>query len=138
MTTHDCISLTRRRILVVDDHADAAEGLALLLKLHGHETVTAENGLTAIDLARSFRPDVVLLDIGLPGMNGYEVAQHLRDEHTDALLLVALTGYSKEEDRRRASAAGFDHLLVKPICVESLESLLAAPRARRQTESNVH
>jgi len=129
-------STARRRILVVDDHADSAEGLAFLLRLHGHDTCTAEDGIAALELARTFNPEVIVLDIGLPGMNGYEVAQRLRDEHSN-LLLVALTGHGKEEDRRRAMEVGFDHLLVKPILVETLEALLAATRALHQTESNV-
>lgn len=129
-------STGRRRILVVDDHADSAEGLAFLLRLHGHDTETAEDGIAALELARTFQPDVIVLDIGLPGMNGFEVAQRVRGENSN-VLLVALTGHGKEEDRRRAGEVGFDHLLVKPILVETLEAVLAAPKSLQHFESNV-
>lgn len=124
-----------RRILVVDDHADAAEGLAFFLRLHGHETRTAEDGVTALDLARTFHPEIIVLDIGLPRMDGYEVARRLRDEHPNGLLLVAATGYGKKEDRRRATEAGFDHVLVKPISLDALLPLLVSIRSLTSSSS---
>ena len=116
----------RRRILVVDDNTDAAETLALMLRLTGHEVRTAYDGPTALDLARAHPPDVVLLDIGLPGMNGVEVARRMRQDFglTDALL-VALTGYGQDEDRRRSQEAGFNAHLVKPVDLDALHGLLA-------------
>jgi CheY-like chemotaxis protein len=115
-----------RRVLVVDDNLDAAEGLAMLLSLKGHQVATAYDGQGAIDRAREFVPDVVLLDIGLPRLDGFEVARRLRQEHAGRpLLLVALTGYGQERDRLRAREAGFDHHLLKPVRLEMLEQLLA-------------
>ena len=115
-----------RRVLVVDDNLDAAEGLAMLLSLRGHEVATAYDGQSAIDQARELQPDVVLLDIGLPRLDGFEVARRLREEHTSRpMLLVALTGYGQERDRVRAREAGFDHHLLKPVRLEMLEGLLA-------------
>ncbi len=104
-----------RRILVVDDNADAAETLAMLLSLEGHETRVANDGATALVLADEFSPDTIFLDIGMPGMNGYEAARRLRDVKGTAVRLIALTGWGAEEDRRLASEAGFDRHLVKPV-----------------------
>jgi two-component system CheB/CheR fusion protein len=118
-----------RRILVVDDSVDAAESLARWLQLYGHSTATANDGRTALDVARSFRPEVVLLDIGLPGMDGYEVARRLRQQpETAPALLVALTGYGHEEHRLRSRQAGFDAHLVKPVDLKAMQELLARPR----------
>jgi two-component system, chemotaxis family, CheB/CheR fusion protein len=114
-----------RRVLVVDDNLDAAEGLAMLLTLKGHQVSTAYDGLGAIERARELQPDVVLLDIGLPNLDGFEVARRLRKEHGERpMLLVALTGYGQERDRVRAREAGFDHHLLKPVRLEMLEQLL--------------
>ncbi|HEV8237981.1 MAG TPA: response regulator [Thermoanaerobaculia bacterium] len=122
--------LPPRRILVVDDNLDAAEGLAMLLSLRGHQVATAYDGPSAIEQARKLRPDVVLLDIGLPRLDGFEVARRLREEHTERpLLLVALTGYGQERDRVRAREAGFDHHLLKPVRLEMLEGLLLTANA---------
>jgi CheY-like chemotaxis protein len=116
----------KRRVLVVDDNVDAANTMALLLRLAGHDVRTAHDGPSAIDAARTHPPEVILLDIGLPGMDGYEVARRLRASPTlDGCVLVALTGYGQEEDRRRSWAAGFDHHLVKPVEPQSLTELLA-------------
>jgi len=105
-----------RRILVVDDNVDTAESMAFLLRLKGHEIRVAHSGLTAIDAALSFAPEIVLLDIGLPGLDGYQVARKLRRHPSLAgAILVALTGYGQEEDRRLAREAGFDHHLTKPV-----------------------
>jgi PAS domain S-box-containing protein len=114
-----------RRILVVDDNQDAAESLALLLRAEGHEVRTAPDGATALDLVPAYQPEVVLLDIGLPKMDGYEVARRLRAREGGRCgLLVALTGYGQEEDRRRATEAGFDAHLVKPADLGVLHELL--------------
>ncbi|HVS03134.1 MAG TPA: response regulator [Thermoanaerobaculia bacterium] len=114
-----------RRILVVDDNIDAAQGLAMLLEMKGHEVVTAFDGPQALEAARDEAPDVVLLDIGLPQMDGYEVARRLRQgPRGQAMLLVAVTGYGHERDRQRSIDAGIDHHLLKPVRIEELEGLL--------------
>jgi PAS domain S-box-containing protein len=116
-----------RRVLVVDDNRDGAESLAMLLGVWGHEVELAGDGAEALSAVKNRRPDVVLLDIGLPGMDGYQVAQRLRREPGMAdTLLVALTGYGQDEDRRRSREAGFDDHLVKPVDPDRLEQLLAA------------
>jgi signal transduction histidine kinase len=113
------------RILVVEDNEDTARGMVRLLNLLGNEAVAAYDGREALDTARTFRPDFVLLDIGLPGMNGYDVAAALRaDETLGEPVIVAVSGYGQEEDRRRSFAAGFDHHLVKPVDLESLAELI--------------
>ena len=118
-------SVARSRILVVDDLRDSADSLATLLQMMGHDTRTAYDGLEAVQAAGAFRPNVVLLDIGLPSMNGYEVAQRIRDEAWSAgASLIALTGFGQEEDKRRAMKAGFDHHLTKPVDPAVLERLL--------------
>jgi signal transduction histidine kinase/ActR/RegA family two-component response regulator len=115
-----------RRILVVDDNVDAADSLALLLRLMGNDVRTAPDGPAALAAARAYRPDVVLLDLGLPRMSGYEVCRRLREGHfANGPLVVALTGYGQDEDRRRTREAGFDHHLVKPVNPDELRELLA-------------
>ena len=110
-----------RRVLVVDDNADAAESLAMLLTFSGHETRQAHDGAEAVKTAEEFRPDVVLLDIGLPVMNGYEACRRLRQEPWGrSMLLVALTGWGQEEDREQSRDAGFDVHMVKPVDHEAL------------------
>jgi two-component system CheB/CheR fusion protein len=117
-----------RRVLVVDDDRDAAETLALLLRAAGHEARTAPDGPSALAEARAYRPEAVLLDIDLPGMDGYEVARRLRAEPArGGLLVVAVTGFGQEADRRRAVEAGFDHHVVKPVNPAALQKLLARP-----------
>jgi len=105
-----------RRILLVDDNWDSVESLALLLTLEGFETRTAHDGIEAIEKAESYRPDVILLDIGLPLMSGYDVCRTIRAEPwgTD-IMVIALTGWGHEDDRRRTSAAGFTAHMVKPV-----------------------
>jgi CheY-like chemotaxis protein len=103
---------------------DAAESLALVLRAAGHRVWTAHSGPAALQAAPEVRPEAVVLDIGLPGMDGYEVARRLRGEASGPLL-VALTGYGQDEDRRRSREAGFHHHLVKPVDPEELERLLA-------------
>lgn len=116
----------RRRILVVDDSRDAALSLAMLLRMTGHETCTAHDGLEALNVAREFRPDVMLLDIGLPKMNGYNVCRHIRQQPWGGnLVIIALTGWGQEQDKREAREAGFDFHLVKPVNPPDLETLLA-------------
>src|SRR5881227_60491 len=103
------------RVLIVDDNRDGADSLLLLLELYGHEARAAYDGDAALRLAGTFCPDVVLLDIGMPGLDGYEVARRLRrDEGLRDALLVAITGFGTEEDRRLAAQAGFDAHLTKP------------------------
>jgi len=124
-------SIAPRRILVVDDQPDAAAMLARLLRGRGHDVLVAADGPAAIEAAAASRPDVLLLDIGLPGMDGYEVARRLRAlPGMEAALLVALTSYGQEEDLRLAREAGFDHHLVKPTDLESIENLLAGGNQR--------
>lgn len=113
------------KILVVDDSRDAADTCATVLELSGHEVQTAYNGRRALELARTFRPHALLLDIGLPDVNGYELARTIRAAPWGGgMLLIAVTGWGQDEDRRRALEAGFDHHLTKPIAAETLESLL--------------
>ena len=117
----------RSRVLVVDDNDDAALSLSTLLGLSGYETHLAHDGGAAIVQADRLKPEVVLLDIGLPGRSGYEVAEHIRTQPWGrSALLVAITGWGQEEDRRRSESAGFDAHLVKPIDPAALERLLAA------------
>jgi signal transduction histidine kinase len=112
------------RILVVEDIVDTAESLARLLKLLGNEVEVALEGVTAIEAARIFKPEFVLLDIGLPGMDGYEVARTLRQEPSSkTAVIIAISGYGRDEDRRRSREAGFDHHLVKPVNFDTLISL---------------
>jgi CheY-like chemotaxis protein len=117
---------SRRRILIADDNEDAVESLALMLNLMGNETRTAPDGLAALQVGETFAPDVVLLDIGMPKLNGYDAARRMRAlPWGSRLVLVALTGRSQDEDRRRSHEAGFDFHLVKPIEPTALEKLLA-------------
>jgi signal transduction histidine kinase len=114
------------RILVVDDNRDSAKSLTMLLKLMGHEVDTAHDGLEAVGRAAKFQPDVILLDIGMPGLNGYEAARRIREQQPrSGVRLVALTGWSQDEDRRRSEQAGFDAHLVKPVNLSALKKLLA-------------
>jgi CheY-like chemotaxis protein len=111
------------RVLVVDDNVDSAETMAEILKLWGHEVQTAHDGPGALEAARAQRPDAILLDLGLPVMDGYETARRLRQEGLGTLL-VAVTGFGGVEDRRRATEAGFDTHLVKPVSPEALRRVL--------------
>ena len=115
-----------RRVLVVEDDPDSAQSMAMLLDLWGHRAETALDGLEALHAARRFHPEIVLVDIGIPGLDGYEVAERLRNEHGPDLKLVALTGYGREEDRRRARDAGFDGHLTKPLEPPLLRDLLSS------------
>ncbi|HKH48882.1 MAG TPA: ATP-binding protein, partial [Thermoanaerobaculia bacterium] len=116
-----------RKVLVVDDNRDATATLEMLVQLWGHEVRTAHTGPAALAEAAIYRPEVVLLDIGLPGMDGYEVAQRLRKlDGLRKVLLIAITGYGQENDRRRSREAGFDQHLVKPVDPTRLQEVLAA------------
>ncbi len=120
------IKVDAQRILIVDDNADAAQTLALLLASSGHATCVALSSEEALECAESFAPQVALLDIGLPRMNGYELAQRFRGApKLNAVRLIALTGYGQAEDRERALAAGFDDHLVKPVDLSALDRALA-------------
>ncbi len=122
------LRLPQRRILVVDDNLSNASSLQVLLRALGQEVHTAHDGLTAVEMARKLRPEVVLLDIGLPVIDGYEVARRCRQEPAlESTTLVAMTGYGKEEDRLRSQQAGFDAHLVKPVNLEDLRRLLNEP-----------
>ena len=112
-------------VLLVEDNRDTAESLTMLLDLYGHRVRTVYDGVAALDAAGAEAPDVMLVDIGLPGMDGYEVARRIRrDAHLRDVRLIALTGYGRDEDRRQALAAGFDHHLVKPVNPETLNGLV--------------
>jgi CheY-like chemotaxis protein len=115
----------KRRILVVDDNHDSAISLGMMLNLMGNETFTAHDGLAAVEAADQFRPDMILLDIGLPKLNGYDACRLIREQPwSRRIVIVALTGWGQEEDRRRSQEAGFDHHLVKPVEIAALEALL--------------
>jgi two-component system CheB/CheR fusion protein len=117
----------RRRVLVVDDNLDAAESLATLLKISGHDTRMAHDGAQAVEQAEAFKPDVVFLDIGMPTIDGHETARRIRREPWGRdMVLVALTGWGQTEDRRRSKEAGFDHHLVKPADPQVVEKLISS------------
>lgn len=119
-------SKPRFRILVVDDNPDSALSMAMMLSMMGHETRTAHDGEAAVATAEAFRPQVVLLDIGLPKLNGYEVAQRIRKEEWGAsMFLVAITGWGQDEDRRRSEDVGMNLHLVKPVEPSALDRVLA-------------
>ena len=116
-----------RRILVADDDPDSAESLAMLFQLMGHDVRAAHNGVAAVDLAETFRPDLIVLDIGMPGLDGYEVCRRIRQHSWGRdTVIAALTGWSRDEDKDRSEQAGFDHFLVKPVDPKVLENLIAA------------
>jgi CheY-like chemotaxis protein len=114
-----------RSILIIEDNADARDALRVLLELEGHTVEAAGEGQQALDLARAKDPDIALVDIGLPGIDGYEIARRVRARDARRPILIALTGYGQPEDRQRATEAGFDDVLVKPVDPTALASLLA-------------
>lgn len=116
------------RILIVDDNEAAAQGLGKLLEHRGHTVKITYRGSDVLPLAQVFDPEVIILDIGLPDMDGYDVATHLRNAKSTALL-IALTGYGQEEDRIRAKDSGFDHHLTKPVGLRDIEAVLEKPRS---------
>ena len=113
------------RLLVVDDNKDAAESMSMLLEMWGHEVAFAYDGPSALETAQEWRPEAVFLDIGLPGMDGYEVAERLRElpQAKDAIL-IAITGYGREDDLARSKRAGINHHLVKPVAPDALRHLI--------------
>jgi DNA-binding response OmpR family regulator len=124
-------SQDRQRVLVVDDNVDAADTLATILRMDGHTVGTAYGARQALDQAEAFRPDVVLLDLGLPEMDGFEVARRIRSMRGfEAVRLVAVTGYGHVEDRPRTRAADFDAYLVKPVSPTELEATITLPARR--------
>jgi CheY-like chemotaxis protein len=114
-----------RTVLLIEDNADARMAVAALLELEGCVVETAADGVAGIEIVRTKRPDVALVDIGLPGIDGYEVARRIRELGPPQPFMVALTGYSRPEDRDRASEAGFDTHLVKPVDPEALATLVS-------------
>ncbi len=123
---------TQLRILVVDDNEDNADSLGIMLRIMGHDTRVGRDGLAAVEIAEAFRPDVVLLDLGMPKMDGYEACRRIRDQAWGKeMVLIAQTGWGQDEDRRRTQAAGFDHHLVKPIKQTELAKLLAKRTSER-------
>jgi CheY-like chemotaxis protein len=121
------------RILIVDDSRDAAHVLRMLLRKIGHQVEVADNGKSGIELATTFLPEIVLCDISMPGMDGYQVAKSLRaSETTRTAYLVALTGYGQDDDRAKALESGFDEHLIKPVGFATLQSLIATMPRREQ------
>lgn len=120
----------RHRIVLVDDNPDVADSMVMLLELYGHEVMVAHDGREGFELAMQAKPDMILLDIGLPYMDGFEVCRALRMAGMEDVLIVALTGYSQDEDRNRAAEAGFDWHLAKPVDMQTLENLLASLPAK--------
>lgn len=117
----------RFRILVVDDNHDSALSMAMMLQIMGHDTRTAHDGESAVSTAETFLPEVVLLDIGLPKLNGYEVAQRIREKTWgQSMYLIAVTGWGQDEDRQRSSEVGLNLHMVKPVEPAALEKLLVA------------
>lgn len=115
----------KRRLLVVDDNKDAAESMSMLLEMWGHDVAYAYDGPSALETAEQWQPQAVFLDIGLPGMDGYEVAERLRElPHAKDAVLIAITGYGQDDDRLRSRRAGIDHHLVKPVAPDALRSLI--------------
>ena len=120
-------AVRRRRIVIADDNQDMAESLKMLLEQEGHVVRATQDGEGAIELARSVKPDFLLLDIGMPKLNGYDVARHIRMQPWGReMRLVAITGWGQPEDRSRAIKAGFDYHLTKPVSLEDLADILNA------------
>jgi CheY-like chemotaxis protein len=117
--------MSGRSILIIEDNADARDALRALLELEGHAVEAVGEGQEALELARAKDPDIALVDIGLPGIDGYEVARRVRARDARRPVLIALTGYGQPEDRRRATEAGFDDMLVKPVDPGALADMLA-------------
>ena len=126
-TNNTTAGVLKRRVLIVDDNQDAATTLALILKLTGYEAHTRFDGQTGIEAAESLRPQVIILDISMPGMDGYQACRFIRERPWGRpILLVALSGYGQEDDKRRSTEAGFDAHLVKPVYLAALKGLLAS------------
>jgi CheY-like chemotaxis protein len=117
--------LTKRRILIADDNLDAASSLGMLLEMMGHEVCVVHDGVKAVEGAVTFRPDIILLDIGMPQLNGYEACSRIREQPSNkGILIVALTGWSQDDKIQRLQQAGFDFHLIKPLEIAALEKLL--------------
>ena len=114
-----------KAILVVDDNRDAADSLAEALTEASHKVQVVYDGTSVLDAVSTHRPEVVLLDLGLPGLTGFEVARQLRHQHGKGIMIIAVSGYAQEQDHRVSTEAGFDHHLVKPVRMDSLIGLLA-------------
>jgi CheY-like chemotaxis protein len=119
------------RILVVDDNVDAARSLAKMLEILGHQALLAHDGRQAVEVALREHPNVILLDLGLPGLNGYQVCQTLRKEGLTGELIAAVTGYGQDSDRRLTAEAGFDVHLVKPVAMQTVQELLVNYAAKK-------
>jgi CheY-like chemotaxis protein len=129
----DPVRTSGQRLLVVDDNQDAADSLAMMLRLQGHHVRVANDGVAALEIMKSYRPVLVFLDLGMPKMDGYEVARRLRRQPgLEHVRLAALTGWGQQEDRRRTAEAGFDHHFIKPVEPNAIEGLLA--ELKRSTE----
>ena len=121
-----------RRVLIIEDNRDAREMFRIMLELSGHEVLEAEEGLSGLEMLKSKRPDVAVIDVGLPGLNGYEVARRFREEPgSDGVMLVALTGYGTPEARERSRKSGFDYHLIKPVNGEALEEIMRESSSER-------
>ena len=120
-------SVAGSRILIVDDNKDLATSLARLLRLLGHEVEVVFDGLKAIEAVRAYHPRVILLDLGLPSIDGYQVARNLRQEGFKDIVIIALSGYGQEEDRRRSQEAGMNYHVTKPADVKTISNLIAQP-----------
>jgi CheY-like chemotaxis protein/anti-sigma regulatory factor (Ser/Thr protein kinase) len=127
----------RHRVLLVDDNADFVESFGLLLERMGHQVRLAHDGEEALTAAREFAPDVAFLDIGLPRINGYDLAPRLRAQSSGPVLLIAVTGWGQDSDKRRAREAGFDHHMTKPVDLEQVGRLLAAANGPAVRPQNV-
>lgn len=113
----------QRKVLIVDDNVDAADSLALILRAMGHQVDVAHDGRSGVEISRRMRPDIVLLDIAMPQMSGYDAAREIRRFLGPDVRIVAVTGYGQHEDRRRSLEAGFDQLIIKPLDPDFLKSL---------------
>src|SRR5258706_5127563 len=125
-------ALTRRRILVADDNSDAASSLGMLLEMMGHEVCIVHDGVEAVAKASTFGPDIILLDLGMPQLNGYEACSRIRAQPSNkGTLIVALTGWTQDDKKQRSQQAGFDLHLIKPVELPALEKLLREYPANR-------
>jgi len=137
LTTTEVSTATenRQKVLVVDDNKDSAQTLAMMLKIMGNDVRTAHDGLEAIEKAQEYLPQVILLDLGMPKLNGYDVCRRIREQSWGtSIVIIALTGWGQAEDRQRTKEAGFDHHLVKPVDVAKLKELLDAAARRPQAQ----
>jgi CheY-like chemotaxis protein len=126
-------SQQQRRVLIVDDNHDSADSLAMLMQITGNKTYMAHDGLKAVEAIEKYRPEVVLLDIGLPGLDGHEVCRRVREQPWGKdIVVIALTGWGQEDDRRKSEEAGFDGHLVKPVDYDQLLELLASLTNERE------